>query len=88
MAKEQEIMTALRDVIDPEIGINVVDLGLIREIRVGGEETEIRMILTTPFCPLAGWITEQVRLKTESVVGGPAKVTLLDERWDPSMMQV
>lgn len=87
MTKEQEIREALRDVIDPEIGMNVVQLGLIREIHVEEEETEVKMVLTTPFCPLAGWIVDQVRQKAESVTGGPVRVTLLDERWNPSMME-
>jgi metal-sulfur cluster biosynthetic enzyme len=41
------------------------------------------MILTTPFCPYAGAMIQQVREQTESVVEHPVKVTLLAERWDP-----
>jgi serine O-acetyltransferase len=87
MATQDQVMTALREVIDPEIGMNVVDLGLIREIHIAEHETEVRMILTTPFCPLAGWITEQVKQKTEKVTGKPARVTVLDEPWNPSMIK-
>ncbi len=85
---ESAIKESLREVIDPEVGMNVVDLGLIRKIEFGEDETQITMILTTPFCPLAGWIIDQVRQKAESVLNQPVKVTLGDELWDPSMMEV
>lgn len=88
LAKEQEVMEALQDVLDPELGMSVVDLGLIREIHIGKEETEVKMLLTTPFCPMAGWIVDQVREMTELVVGTPAKVIVLPELWDSNMMQV
>jgi len=76
------IREALREVIDPEVGINVVDLGLIKEIVVNGGAVEVRMVLTTPACPLAGYLVEQVRRKTESVDGVESvEVTILDEPW-------
>ena len=87
-ALEAEIREALRDVVDPELGMNVVDLGLIRKIEFKPDETEITMILTTPFCPIAGWLINQVKERAEQVVGGAVKVTLGDEMWDPSMMEV
>ena len=82
-AKELAILDALRAVVDPEIGMNVVELALIRQIILGDDQTEVKMILTTPFCPYAGSMIEQVRQQTESVVEHPVKVTLLAERWDP-----
>jgi metal-sulfur cluster biosynthetic enzyme len=82
-ATELAILDALRAVVDPEIGMNVVELALIRQILLGTDETEIKMILTTPFCPYAGSMIQQVREQAESVVGHPVKVTLLAERWDP-----
>lgn len=85
---EGTIRESLREVIDPEIGMNVVALGLIRNIESGEDETHVTMILTTPFCPMAGWIIDQVRQKAEDVVRHPVKVTLGDELWDPSMMEV
>jgi len=85
---ENAVRESLREVIDPEVGMNVVDLGLIRKIEFGEDETQITMILTTPFCPLAGWIIDQVRQKAEGVLNQPVKVTLGDELWDPSMMEV
>jgi metal-sulfur cluster biosynthetic enzyme len=82
-ATELAILDALRAVVDPEIGMNVVELALIKQILLGQNETEIKMILTTPFCPYAGSMIQQVQEQVESVVEHPVKVTLLAERWDP-----
>ena len=82
-ATELAILDALRAVVDPEIGMNVVELALIKQILLGQDETEIKMILTTPFCPYAGSMIQQVKEQAESVVEHDVKVTLLAERWDP-----
>ena len=82
-ATELAILDALRSVVDPEIGMNVVELALIKQIILGTDETEIKMILTTPFCPYAGSMIAQVKEQAESVVEHDVKVTLLAERWDP-----
>ena len=82
-ATELAVLDALRAVVDPEIGMNVVELALIKQIILGPNEAEIKMILTTPFCPYAGSMIQQVQEQAESVVEHPVKVTLLAERWDP-----
>jgi metal-sulfur cluster biosynthetic enzyme len=82
-ATELAILDALRSVVDPEIGMNVVELALIKQIVLGSDSTEIKMILTTPFCPYAGSMIQQVKEQAESVVEHDVKVTLLAERWDP-----
>jgi metal-sulfur cluster biosynthetic enzyme len=82
-ATELAILDALRGVVDPEIGMNVVELALIKQILLGENETEVKMILTTPFCPYAGSMIAQVQEQVETVVEHPVKVTLLAERWDP-----
>ena len=82
-ATELAILDALRGVVDPEIGMNVVELALIKQIILGPDSTEIKMILTTPFCPYAGSMINQVKEQVESVVDHEVKVTLLAERWDP-----
>jgi metal-sulfur cluster biosynthetic enzyme len=82
-ATELAIMDALRAVVDPEIGMNVVELALIRQIIQSPEQTEVKMILTTPFCPYAGSMIQQVKEQVESVVQNDVKITLLAERWDP-----
>jgi metal-sulfur cluster biosynthetic enzyme len=82
-ATELAILDALRSVVDPEIGMNVVELALIKQILLGPGQTEIKMILTTPFCPYAGAMIAQIKEEVENVVGHEAKITLLAERWDP-----
>src|SRR4051794_23052660 len=82
-ATELAILDALRAVVDPEIGMNVVELALIKQIIQSPEQTEVKMILTTPFCPYAGSMIQQVKEQVESVVENEVKVTLLAERWDP-----
>jgi metal-sulfur cluster biosynthetic enzyme len=85
LGKVDEVMTALYDIFDPEIGMSIVDLDLIKNVEIGadGAPTEIKMVLTTPFCPWAGELIQTVKDKTEEVVGPPVKVTLLADRWEP-----
>ena len=85
LGKVDEVMTALYDIYDPEIGMSIVDLDLIKAVDIGEGDapTEIKMVLTTPFCPWAGELIQTVKTKTEEVVGPPVKVTLLAERWEP-----
>ena len=82
-ATELAILDALRAVVDPELGMDVVELALIRQIIIGAESSEIKMVLTTPFCPYAGSMVQQIKDQAESVLEHPVKVTLLAERWDP-----
>jgi metal-sulfur cluster biosynthetic enzyme len=82
-ARELAVLDALREVVDPEIGMNVVELALIKQVILGETESEVKMILTTPFCPYAGSMIAQVKEQAESVLDHPVKVTLLAERWDP-----
>ena len=72
--------------VDPEIGLNVVELGLIREIEPVEESFKITMILTTPFCPYGPALIEQVRIAADTVADG-TQVEVGTELWDPSMME-
>ena len=87
-ASEEDIRAALEEVMDPEILLSVIDLGLIKNVRVGGpgEVTEVDMLLTTPFCPYAPMMVENVTAAVEKVTGGKAKVEILPDAWDQSMM--
>ena len=88
VSKAEEVREALRVVIDPEIGLNVVELGLIRDLAVDeSNKAHVTMILTTPFCPYGPQIIQQVRNVAESVVSGGAVVEMGTELWDPSMME-
>ncbi|MBX3028785.1 MAG: DUF59 domain-containing protein [Chloroflexi bacterium] len=82
-ARELAVLDALRSVVDPEIGMNVVELALIRQVVLGDTLTEVRMVMTTPFCPYAGALMQQVKEAAEEVEEHEVKVTLLAERWDP-----
>ena len=78
MAREK-----LGEVVDPEIGMNIIQLGLVRDIIIENDIARLKMILTTPFCPYAGSMIAQVKEQAESVVEHDVKVTLLAERLDP-----
>ena len=86
---ESEVREALRAVVDPEINLDIVTLGLVREISFHPDgSTEVGMILTTPFCPYAGTLVQQAKDVTLRVVEGEVTITLLDEpRWTPDMME-
>ncbi len=87
--KDEELMESLRVVIDPEIGLNVVELGLIRGIDVNeaDDTANLTMILTTPFCPYGPQLIEQVRMVGNKVMSGGVTVEIGAELWDPSMME-
>ena len=87
--KDEELIESLRTVIDPEIGLNIVELGLLRNVEVEEEEdtATITMILTTPFCPYGPQLIEQVRMVGNQVMEGGVQVELGTELWDPSMME-
>ena len=83
--KEEEIKESLRAVIDPEIGLNIIELGLIRDILINEDNTgKITMIMTTPFCPYGPQLVEQVRRVGTESLGGPMTVEIGREVWDPS----
>jgi metal-sulfur cluster biosynthetic enzyme len=83
------VRESLREnVIDPEIGINIVDLGLVYDIDVKEEVAEVTMTLTTPMCPLGPYIDAEVRNALQDLPGvTDAKVNLVwTPPWDPSKM--
>ena len=81
-AQEFDIREALREVIEPEVGVNLVDLGLIEEITCNGRGVEVRMMLTHSGCSLAGYLVEQVRRRVRSIaVNEPVEVVLVDKVW-------
>ncbi len=86
-SKEDELVESLRSVIDPEIGLNIVELGLLRNLEVADDRAKITMILTTPFCPYGPQLIEQVRLVGNQIMPGGVQVEIGNELWDPSMME-
>lgn len=83
-----EIVKALRTVHDPEIPINIHDLGLIYGLEFADDDVTVRMTLTAPNCPMAEMIVQQVEQRVRAVPGvGDVTVDLVWEpKWSPDMM--
>lgn len=84
---EAGLLEALRAVVDPEIGMNIVELGLIRATEIHEDRGHITMIMTTPFCPYAPQLLEQTRRTAQQYLGVPTTIEMGLEMWDPSMME-
>ena len=86
---EQNIVYALKNIYDPEIPVNIYDLGLIYEVDAGPSgEVTIRMTLTAPNCPMADMLLEQVHDEAAGVAGvkDVSVVLTFDPPWDRSML--
>ena len=86
---EERIIEVLKTVYDPEIPVNIYDLGLIYKIDLKDDGTlDLDMTLTAPNCPAADFIVEDVRLKMECINGiTQANINLVfDPAWDQTMM--
>ncbi|MCG3118011.1 MAG: Fe-S protein maturation auxiliary factor SufT [bacterium] len=89
MLIEQDILNRLREVIDPEIGLNIVDLGLIYSIEMNAKnQVHVKMTLTTPGCPMhdamSTWALRAV--ETTPGVAGASVEVVWDPPWNPAMM--
>jgi metal-sulfur cluster biosynthetic enzyme len=84
---ENKVREALREVYDPELGMSVIELGLIRKFDWTPDNVDVTMILTTPFCPYGPALIEQIRQKVQEVTGRVARITMGLEMWDPTMME-
>jgi len=84
----ESVRALLRQVIDPEVGANIVDMGLIYEVAVGPDNIQIKMTMTSPACPMGEMILDDVRaVLADELPGWPAEVALVWEPpWNPSMM--
>jgi FeS assembly SUF system protein len=88
MALEEAIVAALKTVYDPEIPVDIYELGLIYDVDVDGDKVKVRMTLTSPACPVAGSLPGEVEQKVQGVPGvEQAEVELVwDPPWNPGMM--
>lgn len=88
MVTRDEIVTVLKDCYDPEIPINIWDLGLVYDINVQDGSVGIKMTLTAPGCMMGGMIAEEVKSKIKAMQGvKDAKVELVwDPPWSPDKM--
>ncbi len=87
--KVEELIKGLRTVVDPEIGLDIITLGLVRNVRLDADKNEavVTMILTTPFCPYGPALLEMARQKAEQLLGVPTAIEMGTEVWDMSMVE-
>ena len=83
----EEAKEALREVVDPEIGLNIIELGLIRDLTIDDEKTHIVMIMTTPFCPYGPALLEMARKKVEERLDTTTTIEVGMQMWEPTMME-
>ena len=83
----QKARASLSEVIDPEIGMNIIQLGLVRDIEVENGMARLKMILTTPFCPYGPAMIEMTKAKATEGLNMPVTVEMGMEMWDFSMME-
>jgi metal-sulfur cluster biosynthetic enzyme len=82
MPDEDAVRDALRQVDDPEAGMNIVDLGLIYAIDVSESAVHVAMTMTTAACPMTEMIAEQARAAIAAIVPGGGRIDV-DIVWDP-----
>ena len=84
----EAVIAALKDIFDPEIPVNIYDLGLIYNVEINGGHALVTMTLTTPHCPVAESMPAEVEMRVGSVPGvGDAEVNLVWEpAWSPANM--
>ena len=78
---------AFRLVLDPEIGMNIMELGLIQDVIAEEGKAHVIMIMTTPFCPYAPVLLESARYKAEGVLKRPTTIEMGMEAWNPTFME-
>lgn len=85
----EPVEAALRQVVDPEIGLNVLELGLVRNIQIDPSQNKalITMIMTTPFCPYAPALLEMTRQKAAEALKRETTMQMGTEMWDLSYME-
>ena len=84
----EPVEKALRQVVDPEIGLNVVELGLVRNVKLENEDkAQVTMIMTTPFCPYAPALLDMTRTKAAEALKRDTTIQMGTEMWDLSYME-
>lgn len=85
--QSKTVREALRKVMDPEIGLSVIELGLVRDLKIEDDSQHVKMIMTTPFCPYGPALLESTRAEAEKATGNPTTIEMAMDPWDPSMME-
>lgn len=86
MANEEQLLTLLKEVYDPELGINIVDLGLVYEVREEPDKVYVRMTLTTPGCPMHDTIVGGVKWVLKDQKPDIEVDIVWEPKWAPNMM--
>jgi metal-sulfur cluster biosynthetic enzyme len=88
MATRGEVLEALDRVIDPEIGLGIVDVGLVYRVEVAEDHVDVDFTLTSPGCPLAGTIMDDIRTQVAEATGiSDVRANLVwDPPWSPDFM--
>ena len=77
----------LGEVVDPEIGMNIIQLGLVRDITIDNDIARLKMILTTPFCPYGPAMIEMTKAKAVEGLNMPVTIEMGMDVWDFAMME-
>ena len=85
--KYNDLIEGLSGITDPELGYSIIELGLVREIKLTDQGAYVRMVLTTPFCPYGPSMLEETRTKVEKILGVPTNMEFGLEPWTPDMME-
>jgi metal-sulfur cluster biosynthetic enzyme len=83
-----QILAALATIDDPELGIDIVSLGLVRHLDIEGKTIHVELMMTTPTCPLGGLIGENAHAAVEGAVGRDWKVSVAIDKsavWSPEL---
>ncbi len=83
----EPLRARLGEVVDPEIGMNIIQLGLVRDVQVENGMGRMKMILTTPFCPYGPAMIEMTKAKAVEGLSMPVTIEMGMEMWDFSMME-
>jgi metal-sulfur cluster biosynthetic enzyme len=81
------ITASLKEIVDPEIGLDIVQLGLVRDLEISDDSTILTMILTTPYCPYGPAMLDSTRQKAEESLKRKVRIAFGTEMWDFSMME-
>jgi FeS assembly SUF system protein len=88
MVTEEKVWEVLKNCYDPEIPVNIVDLGLVYDVKIEDDVVKVKMTLTAPGCPMHSMIAQDVRNKLLGIEGVKDAVVQVvwDPPWNPDMM--
>lgn len=88
MISQEQVINKLRECLDPELGVNIVDLGLVYGVNIEGNKVNVLMTLTTPGCPLDSYFAKDITTRLKSVKGilDVSVELTFEPRWEPNKM--